>query len=144
MSQPIQPGPGRAEETSKPPAQEVNVRFLMIVGVLMMMILALLTGLWLRERVRAARAELALSRVTGRHADLERMVRQLVMAKSLPLQVGREGLAAETVRLNGREVTALRLPPELAEIIGFKGGDVILCDQPPATTTATAPATQAR
>lgn len=119
----------------------LDSRFAIIAGALMLLIIALLAGLWLRMRARAMRAESEL-------AQLRPMVRnkqdvQMLLAESLrrhPLQVTvqRESLKTEQVHLNGRDVKALHLPADAAETFGFMPGDVIIVDKPPPTTT-TAP-----
>jgi hypothetical protein len=65
-------------------AQEVNARFFLIVGVLLVMIIALLAGLWLRERVRATTAEYELRQITRQHRMLEAVVRQMILLEQMP------------------------------------------------------------
>ncbi len=140
MSQPSQPAPPEPARPGPRGPQELSARFATIVGILGLMIVALLAGLWLRERVRAVRAEAGFQQLSEETRRLQALVGQLILSKALPARVSREDLPTTTVRLNGREVKALRLSAELAETLGFQGGDVILVQPPPApTSSATAP-----
>jgi LPXTG-motif cell wall-anchored protein len=132
----------------KPPTGPTNTTFLTIVGVLLVMIIALLSGLWLRERTRAGRAEADLRRLVqahrdlvGRNENLRAMAQGLLGKEALRLSIDRAGLQTRPVRLDGREVTALSLPADLAEAVGFAPGDVIVVEMP-MTTTSTSPTTQ--
>ena len=139
MDEQSEPSLSPPNDQAKGRPQEPNVRFFMIVGVLLLIIIALLAGLWLRERVRATAAERDLRRLRARNEYLEAMIKQLVLDQTLPLRIDRAGLDAEEVRVNSREVTALRLPAAVAEAIGFRPGDVILVEQ--SAEAATKPAT---
>jgi hypothetical protein len=81
QTEPRPPGPGSGEQR---PAQEVNLRFFLIVGVLMVMIIALLAGLWLRERVRATRAEYELRQMSSQNRMLEALVEKIIFAQQTP------------------------------------------------------------
>ena len=77
MDEQSQPSPSPPNDQAKGRPQEPNVRFFMIVGVLLLIIIALLAGLWLRERVRATASELDLGRLRARNEYLEAMIKQL-------------------------------------------------------------------
>jgi len=109
--------------------RETDERFLLLVGALMLVIMALLAGLWLRAHVRATRAELRLKPLVKRNSDLEETLKGLVLSKGFPAKVDRAGLASQPVRIDGRPVGALRLPAGMAESLGFEAGDVIIVEQ---------------
>ncbi len=135
-------------------SSEINTRFTIIAGSLLLVIIALLAGLWLRMRTRAMwaerdaaalRSQLKLAtgagvRFSGGPEALDAMLRK-VAAKGIRRQkVQRESLKTKQVNLDGRDVKAFRLPADAAETLGFMPGDVIIVDRP-APTTAPAPIT---
>lgn len=147
MSQHVFPPPQPAGE-EKPPTGRTNTTFLTIVGVLLAMIIALLAGLWVRERTRAGRAENDLARAIqaqrdlgGRNESLRALTQGLLGKEALRLRLDRDALQTRPANLDGRRVAALRLPADLAETIGFAPGDVIIVEAP-TTTTSTSPATR--
>lgn len=118
-----------------------DLRFFIVVCSLLLLIIALLAALWLRDRRRTLRAEAEVARLRL-HADAMAPGRQYL--KELPkyLSVPREALKTRSVRLDGQKVVALRLPTELAEQMGFDPGEVILVDRAPTTAATTAPTTR--
>ena len=134
-----------------------DTKFVIIAGSLLLVIIALLAGLWASMRIRAMRAErnavalrsqLKLAtgmgvRFSGAPGSLDAMLNQMTSKAMLRHKVQRESLQTEQVHLNGRDVKALRLPADAAEKFGFTPGDVIIVDEPPPTTT-TAPITTNR
>ena len=131
-------------------SSEIDTRFMIVAGSLLLLIIALLAGLCLRMRTRALRAEgeaarlrtqLKLStgagvRFSGSQADLEVMLQQMATKAMRRRAVQREDLKTEQVNLNGRDVKALRLPADAAETLGFRPGDVIIVEKTPTTTTS--------
>ena len=120
-------------------------KFVIITGSLLLLIIALLSGLWLSMRSRALRAEADLARLRPLLRSQQNV--HMLLAESLkrhPLQVTvqRDSLKTEKVKLDGRQTTALHLPAAIAETLGFKGGDVIIVGKS-APTTTTAPTTTA-
>ena len=133
-------------------SSEINTRFTIIAGSLLLVIIALLAGLWASMRTRAMRAERDVTalrsqlkfatgagvRFSGGPGSPDAMIQQMVAKAIRRHKVQPENLRAEQVHLNGRDVKALRLPADVAEKFGFSPGDVIIVDEP-APTTATAP-----
>lgn len=129
-----------------------DTKFVIIAGSLLLVIIALLAGLWASMRTRAMRAERDVAalrtqlkfatgagvRFSGSPGSRNAMLQQMVAKAMRRHKVQRENLRAEQVQLNGRDVKALRLPTKTAETFGFTPGDVIIVDKPPPTTT-TAP-----
>ena len=140
-------------ETAKG-SSEIDTRFAIVAGVLLLVIIALLAGLWLRMRTRALRAERDAAalrsqlkfatgagvRFTGSPESLDAMLQQMASKAMRRQAVRRESLETKQVHLNGRDVQVLRLPVDTAERFGFSPGDVIIVDKSP-TTTTTAPIT---
>ncbi len=126
---------------SEPPPP-ADTKFVTMVGVLLLTIIVLLAGLWLRTRRRARRAEQLVSDFVRQRDRLGPAIEQAMAEHAKRLSVRREQLLTRPVNLNGREVAALHLPAEQAQRIGFQPGDVIVVDQPttaPATTRAGPP-----
>jgi hypothetical protein len=123
----------------------LDTKYLLVVGVLMVLIMAALAALWLRERGRRIGAMRQVSELDSR-----------LMANNNRLQELAQGLLAEharkvdpiergqwelrSVNLDGREVTAFEISPATARRIGgFKAGDVIIVAEEEGTA-ATSPA----
>ncbi len=124
-------------------------RFVIVTGSLLLLVIAMLAGLWLRMRTRALRAEQQVTRLvktqqagagvrfsTGAKS-LDATLQQMV-AKAMSQAANRDSLRVEKVNLDGRNVEAVFLPADAAETLGFRPGDVIIVGKPPPTTT-TAP-----
>ncbi len=141
MSQQAQPPATAGDDGAGKPAPQAPGRFVFIVGVLMVMIVALLAGLWLRARIRATTAEFAAAQLRERNDKLEALVGRILLGGAIQPAVARSSLQTKAVHVDGREITALRLPAAMAKTWGFEPGDVILADRaaPPTTTTATQP-----
>lgn len=123
-------------DDSRPRPGPPDTRFLILVGTLLLAIIAILAGLWLRAHRRALRAEgqvASLQPLADAHALGQRYVQELPKYLSVP----REALATRSVTLDGRTAQALRLPAAVGRLIGFEPGDVILVE-PTATTAGAA------
>ena len=68
----------------------------------------------------------------------ELLLRALQQGRLAPA-LDRDRLKRSTVNLDGRQVRALRLPPDLAEALGLRPGDVVIVERRAVTTTSTAP-----
>jgi hypothetical protein len=146
MSQTTPTGtPPPAESTSpnsdQPPRPESDARFFLIVGVLMLVIIALLSGLWLRAHLRTAQLE---AQVIAAHADrakLEDFLKSYLL-QNPPPQVVRGELTSRPAVLDGKDISLLRLGAEPAAKLGLRPGDVLVVDPPAASGPAsrTAPA----
>ena len=126
-----------------PPPASSDTRFMVAAMALMVVVTALLAGLWLSMRVRAFRAEGELARLRPqlrRGRDVTALFERALKEGSLLAPVvDRDSLPAVAVKLNGRDVKALEVDARTGESLGFAPGDVIIV-QPPAPATATAPA----
>lgn len=126
-----------------PPPASSDTRFLVAAMALMVVVTALLAGLWLSMRVRAIRAEGELARLRPqlrRGRDVTALFERALKEGSLTIPiVDRDSLPAVAVKLDGRDVKALELDARTGASLGFAPGDVIII-QPRAPTTATAPA----
>lgn len=137
-----------SNETAKDSAGN-DARFVIVTSSLLLLVIALLAGLWLRMRTRALRAEQQVTmliktqragegvRFSGGPNKLDAVIQQMV-AKARSRAVNRDNLRAEKVKFNGRAVKAIYLPADAAKTLGFKPGDVIIVEKP-APTTTTAP-----
>ncbi|MCD4699374.1 MAG: hypothetical protein K8R91_02230 [Phycisphaerae bacterium] len=102
-----------------------DARFVIITSSLLLLVIALLAGLWLRMRTRALRAEQQVARLvktqqagagvrfSGSPENLDAMLQQMV-AKAMSREVNRDDLRAEKVKFNGRDVRAIYLPSDAA------------------------------
>lgn len=125
------------------PPTSSDMRFMVVAVALMVVVTALLAGLWLSMRARAIRAESELARLRpqlDRHRDMTALFERALKDgwPTIPV-VDRSELPTVTVKLDGREVKALKLGARMGESMGFGPGDVVIV-QPPTPTTATAPA----
>ena len=131
-----------------PGAPTSDGRFLAVAIALMLLIMALLAGLWLRMRARALRAEATLARVVPparQRQDVADLFRQAVRDKRVLLTIGRDRLATRPARIDGRDVTAFGLSPAEGVAWGLRPGDVIIvatAPAAPASAPTTAPATR--
>jgi len=119
------------EQNQTPRRSDAN--FLIVAGALVVMILALLAGLWLKADRRAKAAEAQLARCRTEMG----LIRGLLQSTPLIPGVNREDLPTRQVVLDGKSVRALRLSAAGAGQIGLKPGDVVLVDQPPSTAPST-------
>ncbi|HET6427859.1 MAG TPA: AbrB/MazE/SpoVT family DNA-binding domain-containing protein [Phycisphaerae bacterium] len=114
--------------------------FLMIAGGLMVLIMALLAGLWLKASRRAAAAEDQLAQLRRRDAASLAEFKELLRSQPLIPAVDRDALPTREAVLDGKPVRAFRLPADVAERIGLAPGDVVLVEPAPATAPSTGPA----
>ena len=124
--------------TDNPP--QADSRFIIAVGGLLLLIIALLAGLWIKQRKRAQRAEQTVVTLTRQNSGMAILTRQQMQDRASRMAIHREDLQTRQVILDGRKLTALRLPAGEAQRLGLRPGDVVLVDQAP--TPATAPATR--
>jgi len=123
-------------QTQPPPAQGDN-RFIVAVGVLLLLIVALLAGLWIRASRRAQRAEQRVVTLSRQQSQAAGLLQQAMREHIGRATIRREELATRKVTLAGRQISALVLPAGQADRLGLRAGDVILVDKLP--TTATGP-----
>ena len=125
------------------PPTSSDTRFLVATMALMVVVMALLAGLWLSMRARATRAESELARLRPqlrRGRDMTALFERALKDGSLTIPlVDRDSLPAVAVKLNGQDVKALEVDARMGESMGFAPGDVIIV-QPPVPATSTAPA----
>ena len=128
-------------------------RYLLLVGGLLVLIIALLAFLWLQERDRRQRAQTNLQVAQDKlkkvqavlgfggasASDAEaarRFAREAAAARGGGAggiaPVDRANLPAERGQLNGQPVTVLRLGAAGGKRLGFEPGDVIVVSEPPA------------
>jgi len=145
--------PPSNESPSAPATQPDNAepRYLLLVGGLLVLIIALLAFLWLQERGRRQRAQTNLQAAQaklkkvqavlglpgGLASDAEaarRFLRGAAGARGGGADgvapVDRADLPAERGQLNGHPVTVLRLGAAGAKRLGFEPGDVIVVSEP--------------
>ncbi len=115
-----------------PETQTSDNRFMLAAGAMMVLIVALLAGLSIKYHRRAVRAETELSQLKP---AVSRQEGNLLLLKQMFQEavVIRDDMATETVKLNGREVVALKLPANKGAAMGFLPGDVIIVSRPPAS-----------
>lgn len=131
--------PGPAAQTT-----QSDNRFSIAVAILMLLIVALVTTLWLRANRRALNAELQVQQLLVQDQKLQSMLQQLLLQKPPQFNIVRQTLPTRKATLDGRPVQALVLASDLGQMIGFEPGDVILVAEKPAagptSTASSAPA----
>ena len=127
-------GPGQPRADSK---------FMLLVGLMFLVIMGLLAGLWLKMRSRAMAAEATAVKLTRERQGLQLFVEQMTKQGKIQISVDRRALSRRAVMQDGKPVQALLLPAGLGELFGFEPGDVVIVERTPATASApaTGPAT---
>lgn len=129
---PTEPAPAPANLPARP---EGDGRFFLIVGALMLTIIALLSGLWLRTHLRNAQLEAEVVAARSRRAKLEDFLKAYLL-QNPPPEIIRGELATRPAVLDGKDITLLRLNAELAAKVGLRPGDVLTVDPPAASAPA--------
>jgi len=119
------------QSTDRPEAAR-DTRFLLVVGAMLLVIIASLSALWLRERARRIRAEVAYTRVRGINRRLEGVLGK-VLSQQAP-RVRRSRLPVDIHQLDGQPRRVLHLDARQAERLGFAPGDLISVDARIATS----------
>lgn len=127
------------EALGAPQPSSSDTKFFWAVGGLLLLIIAILAGLWLKSERRARQAEADLAQVRRIQESTQAVFQELFRQKPGSLGIDRQSLTTRPAEIDGHKTTVLLMPAELGEAIGFQAGDVILVEQRPAT----APATQA-
>ena len=127
-----------AQGTESPPA---DVKYLVIVGGLLLLIIVALAVLWMNERNGriAAQRELARLRAaqSGALGSLMNDPGWRIAPPGGARAVNREDLPRKAVTLDGRKTSALQISAGAGARFGFQEGDVILvAEEPPQSTTA--------
>ena len=125
-------------ETQPRQQRKADAAFFIITSALLVVIIVLLAALWLRAQRRAFAAEMKALRLQQQQRGAELLLRALQEGRLAPV-LDRDRLKRSTVNLDGREVHALRLPPDLAEALGLRPGDVVIVERRAVATTGTAP-----
>jgi len=113
------------------------------VGILLLVIIAALTGLTLRfhKGMRLAEARLSQAEARGHRIEEGMAVFGENVGKLLP-RLPREDLARTAVTLDGEGAHVLELPAAMGEAIGLHVGDIVRVYGPADATTRPAPSTR--
>ncbi len=105
-----------------------DTRYLALVGGLLVLIVALLAVLWIRERTnRISAQEQVVSLLRDRKGMQAGMQQMMLAQKFMAVQpVNREDMITERGVLNGKTVTLVRISAAAGERFGFLPGDVVL------------------
>jgi hypothetical protein len=121
-----------------------DTKYLVIVGALLVLIIAVLAVLWRKERCARADGERRLSELTRSPALPTELQRILAGRRTMPppedefpKPVQREDLPGETLQFKGRLRTVLYISPDAGRRFGFRGGDVIVVGGGPEATPDT-------
>ena len=120
-------------------SNKINQKFSVITFSLLILIIILLSGLWLRSRLEAIRAKRSLAHaqmLLQRQNALEKMEKSLLQ-NPIGVSIERKNLERKKVSLDGKETDALLLPATIARWIGFSKGDVIIVEAPTPTSNKT-------
>ena len=128
------------QETAGPPA---DVRYLVVVGGLLLLIVVALAVLWVNERNGRIVAQIELTRLrvqqSGSLGSLMSESGWRIAPPGGARAVNRGDLPRKAVILDGRETAALQISAAAGTRFGFQEGDVILvAEEPPQSTTAPA------
>ncbi len=142
---------GRPLDSVEPPKNAGDARFNIVVAVLLVLIMASLSGLWLIERNRRVRAERALADFQGQQLQAQALLSQFAIAHAKEQAPGgagagesfrRESLESEAVVMEGKDRTMFKISPEAGEKLGFRAGDIIFVTDRPAKTIIKPPGGQ--
>jgi hypothetical protein len=118
--------------------------FAYTVGLLLLVVVAALTGLSLRLYTRARAADAHANSVQSRLDQQQQALSMLgEHLTELGVRLKRGSLPARTVRLDGREVTLLEASAGQGEQIGLQPGDLLYVKEQPATASSPATPTTA-
>ena len=131
-------------EIDLPPAVQPGIepRFAYTVGLLLLVMVAALTGLSLRLHRRSVLAE-AHAAQTSAAMDQQNQAMAVLgrhLLEAAPLD--RQALAARPAKLDDRTVTVLTISPQQAHTVGLQAGDVLEVAEPAATAPPTGPSGQ--
>jgi len=127
-------------------AGQTDVKQFIVIAGLLVLIIAMLAVLWVRERGARIGAENEAARQSQRVKAIQRALMGLASpAESGPAEttdggevrpVQRDDLPVEHVEFMGRKTPVLHISPAAGQRFGFLPGDVIVVAQPPASQPA--------
>lgn len=125
-----------------PPQTKVadDTKFFITIAVLLVLIIATLAALWMRERSARRDAQSQLNEFTQAALpdQLNNMLAQMAITRMPSTKpIDRADLQVRTVNLDGQSRQAFTVSPAAGERMGFLPGDVVIVAQP-----ASQPATQ--
>lgn len=131
----------QTEQPTSP--DQADTKYLIIVGGLLMVIIATMCLLWMRERGKRMEAESKLAEINSRDAKVQSVLSQLMggepgesmrpaVASARPVERGDLRPVAGT--LNGEAVQVFEVSASAGERIGFRPGDVVRVATLPATS----------
>jgi len=121
-------------------SSRVNRKFSIVTLSLLLLIIILLSGLWLKMRFRAIRAErnLAHAQMLLQRQNALEQIQKSLLRNPVGVSIERKNLERKKVSLDGKDIDALLLPATIARWIGFRKGDVIIVEVPTPTSNQTA------
>ena len=124
---------------ARPPAQ-TDTRYLLIVGILMLLIVVSLAVLWVTERNRRLTAETRAANAAATQQKIQGLLGQAVFGggQGSARPIDREDiLTIGEATLDGRQVRALTVKSDAGWRVGLRPGDVlIVAEESPATAPA--------
>lgn len=131
-------------DSLEPPRGSSDTRFNLIVAVLLVLIIASLSGLWLIERNRRVRAERALADFQSQQLQAQALLSQFAGSHAPGVVVPgaaaegqtfrRSELPSEAVVMEGKDRTMFKISPDAGERLGFQAGDIVFIADRPAKT----------
>jgi len=114
--------------------------YLLVVGTLLVVIIALLAILWARERSGRMAAESTAAGWKYGYECLRGSLEQMLAdQQAVETPIDRQSLPAEQVTLNGQPAVALRIDGESGRAMGLAPGDVLIVATMPATQPGSPP-----
>jgi cell division protein FtsL len=133
---------GSANSSNDAAQNPSDVKFFIVIAVLLVTISALLAMLWYRAHMRALQSEKLAVQMRQDQLDARQRLDQLQFLQAMLSQkvlgpaLAREQLATMDVVLDGQQRSALCLSTEQAQAIGLKAGDVVMVMDHPSSSSA--------
>ncbi len=121
------------------PTQTIEPWFVYTVGILLLVVIAALTGLSLKLYHRARMAEASAAAMQSKTNQWQDALKILAQQQPKPLpSLDRTALATRPAMLDGQPVNVLQMDTRQARQLGLLPGDIVLVESEPSTTPASA------
>jgi len=130
--------PNAAGDGGQSPSQ-VSLAYQVTAGAVLLLIIALLAVLWVRERSARISAQIGRASIQQRQESIEAVLQNLISGQGerSATTLRRDELPTRTCRLDGNEREMFVLDARQGRRLGFAGGDLILIEQEaPASRTS--------
>jgi len=110
---------------------QTGLAYQVVAGGLLLLIVAMLAVLWVRERSARVAAQIESASLRQRHENVEAILRDLMVGQDhyAAQGIARGELPKRNCRLDGNEGELLLLDLQSARTLGLMSGDLILVEQ---------------